>query len=742
VLLLLSALLPLNAQVGKVGINTTTPAATLHVADSSVLFTGPDTLPGSPAPPPVSGPGTRMMWYADKAAIRAGHVLGLQWDKDSVGVHSAAFGLNLKAKGFATFIGGGQNNSAIGTRAFVGGGIDNKATGSEAVAAGGENNTASGSGSFIGGGVDMTASGSRSFVGGGFGNIASGSESFIGGGQANRAPGLSSFVGGGSNNKATGDHSFAGGGGGLLARSFGESVVGVNNTDYTPASTTAFNTNDRLFVIGNGTDSTARRNAVTVLKNGRVGIGTATPAARLHVLDSSVVFTGPATLPASPGAPPVSGPGTRMMWYPEKAAFRAGQVGGTEWNRDSVGVNSAAFGAGAKAKGAGSFVGGGSTNTASGSSSFIGGGLGNNASGNRSFVGGGSFNTVSGFAAFVAGGENNVASGYGSFTGAGVNLRSPSFCEVVFGLNNTLYTPSSATSFNADDRLFVIGNGSSTFARSNAVTVLKNGRVGIGTDTPDLLMEIRGPASSADGATLALGGIGSDQAEAGRIRFLDGTTSTNWRGIYMHHDGTLNKFHIGVHSNSTNDPADDLPIITIERGDNQVGIGTTTPGFLFEVNGSAGKPGGGSWGASSDVRLKTNVAPYTDGLASVLSIDPVTYRYNELSGYDPGKTYVGVIAQQLQEVAPYMVSVSDRVAADGQTGYLTVDNSAMTYMLINAVKEQHAIIEEQQRLIGQQQHAIQIQDARMANLEQQLANVLALLVTEPVTSAPEKEANE
>jgi hypothetical protein len=49
---------------------------------------------------------------------------------------------------------------------------------------------------------------------------------------------------------------------------------------------------------------------------------------------------------------------------------------------------------------------------------------------------------------------------------------------------------------------------------------------------------------------------------------------------------------------------------------------------------------------------------------------------------------VGVIAQELQDVAPYMVAVSERTSENG-TAYLTVDNSAMTYMLINAVKELH-----------------------------------------------------
>ncbi|MEO6131133.1 MAG: hypothetical protein ABIQ02_04750 [Saprospiraceae bacterium] len=41
---------------GRVGINTTTPAAMLHIKDSSVVFTAASALPGVP---PVSGTGNR-----------------------------------------------------------------------------------------------------------------------------------------------------------------------------------------------------------------------------------------------------------------------------------------------------------------------------------------------------------------------------------------------------------------------------------------------------------------------------------------------------------------------------------------------------------------------------------------------------------------------------------------------------------------------------------------------------------
>jgi hypothetical protein len=83
---------------------------------------------------------------------------------------------------------------------------------------------------------------------------------------------------------------------------------------------------------------------------GRIGINTTSPAAMLHVRDSNVVFTGPATLPATPGNPPVSGQGVRMMWYPNKAAFRAGYVNATNWNRDSIGDFSFSAGNDSKAK--------------------------------------------------------------------------------------------------------------------------------------------------------------------------------------------------------------------------------------------------------------------------------------------------------------------------------------------------------------------------------------------------------
>jgi len=51
------------------------------------------------------------------------------------------------------------------------------------------------------------------------------------------------------------------------------------------------------------------------------------------------------------GAIPTSGAGTRMMWYPEKAAFRVGRVTGTHWDNNNIGNYSIAMGYNAKATG-------------------------------------------------------------------------------------------------------------------------------------------------------------------------------------------------------------------------------------------------------------------------------------------------------------------------------------------------------------------------------------------------------
>lgn len=118
----------------RVGIGTNTPLARLHVADSSVLFSAMPVLPATPQAPPVQGAGTRMMWYADKAALRYGKVSNTQWDMDSIGKYSFAGGENVKAYGdYSTALGLNNEARGFGSAAL---GVLSKAYGIESFAIG------------------------------------------------------------------------------------------------------------------------------------------------------------------------------------------------------------------------------------------------------------------------------------------------------------------------------------------------------------------------------------------------------------------------------------------------------------------------------------------------------------------------------------------------------------------------------------------------------------------------------
>jgi hypothetical protein len=155
---------------------------------------------------------------------------------------------------------------------------------------------------------------------------------------------------------------------------------------------------------------------------------------------------------------------------------------------------------------------------------------------------------------------------------------------------------------------------------------------------------------------------------------------------------------------------DDFSKMTLTPSGNLgVGNNATNPAYTLFVDGDAGKPGGGSWSSSSDHRLKQNINSYTDGLAEIQKIHPVTYQYNTLSGYDTETEHVGIIAQELQKIAPYMVSEDER-------GYLDVDNSAMTYMLVNAVKELNVNNDKLLSMIEQLSEQVQEQQQTITEL--------------------------
>jgi len=84
---------------------------------------------------------------------------------------------------------------------------------------------------------------------------------------------------------------------------------------------------------------------------------------------------------------------------------------------------------------------------------------------------------------------------------------------------------------------------------------------------------------------------------------------------------------------------------------------------------------------TSDKHLKTNIQTIDNAIAKVMSLDGVTFNWNELAeDKDPTVREPGVIAQQVQQVQPEAVTTRDN-------GYLAVRYEKLVPLLIEAIKD-------------------------------------------------------
>jgi hypothetical protein len=232
----------------------------------------------------------------------------------------------------------------------------------------------------------------------------------------------------------------------------------------------------------------------------------------------------------------------------------------------------------------------------------------------------------------------NKAGGWFSFAaGRHMKLTSNADCTFVWGYSSDAQTISTANAF----LIFPAGTA---------------GKVGIGTKSPNELLEVGGE---------------------GRAFFGDGGGYTR-KGLLI--DG------IGVSTAARLEAFDygsgtGLNLVLNTWGHGNVGIDTTSPGYKLEVNGSAGKPGGGSWSNSSDERLKDITGAYEGGLSEILELRPITFYYKEGNerGLPSDEGYVGFIAQEVREVFPEAVS-------EGPDGYLDFNMHPVNVAVINAIK--------------------------------------------------------
>lgn len=296
----------------------------------------------------------------------------------------------------------------------------------------------------------------------------------------------------------------------------------------------------------------------------------------------------------------------------------------------------------------------------------------------------GSTNTALGSQALRANhnANNNVAVGYNALAGtnndgntavgtdAGLNAANGTNCTFIgyqAGINSGNLTNATAIGYNA------------TVTSNNSLVLgdIGNISVGIGISNPSNVLHVKGGGEhqvTIEAYAIPVGLLlKASGADAARIRHMNGAG-----GYLQMQDFTAGWSETGL---------------VVNQG--SVGIGTTAPTAKLSVNGSANNATG-NWGTFSDERVKTISGEFTDGLNVIKKIRPVTFNYNENAPYKISSEQVGIVAQELEKIAPYMVT---KKAYQNFNDLREVNNQAYVFLLINAVKEQQNRIEDLEKLI-------------------------------------------
>jgi trimeric autotransporter adhesin len=302
----------------------------------------------------------------------------------------------------------------------------------------------------------------------------------------------------------------------------------------------------------------------------------------------------------------------------------------------------------------------------------------------------GNANTASGFSALAANtsGNNNTAAGWNSLvnnTTGGSNTADGS---------NTLQSNTTGT----------LNTGVGVLALSANTTGTDNTAIGVSALTANTTgydnISVGGLASNTTGSENTCIGSGCDVATGN----LTNATAIGASAVVGESNALVLGSVKGVKGASSNV---------------NVGIGTTTPANIFTIAQGAGDAIADGWSTYSSRRWKTNIQPLQGALEKVEQLRGVSYDLKA-----NGKHEVGVIAEEVGAVVPEVVTWEEN-GKDARS----VDYSRLTALLIEATKEQQALIHEQQEQIRTQQAQMKLQQAQIARLGSQVNAIRTALKT-------------
>lgn len=392
------------------------------------------------------------------------------------------------------------------------------------------------------------------------------------------------------------------------------------------------------YSVAMGLQTTASNFAATALGNETIASGENTTA-----LGRATLATGDNALATGRNTEATGTSSTAMGSYTEAIGHFSFAIG---HESSASGETSIAMGRDTQASGENSTAMGNNTTASSLNSTAM--GENTTASSVASTAMGG--DTTASGAYSTAMGRNTTASGVYS-TAMGFSTNSDAFRSIAIGsFNIGGGMPSSWTS---TDPLFEIGNGSSNDNRNNAVTVLKNGNVGIGTHTPQDLLHLVGGHLRIGNETIEDGGSDILAFSSSLVPTVDGVDRL----------GGPNRKWLDV----------------------------------YATNGAI---------QTSDRREKKNIETLKYGLEEVLKMTPVSFNWKNKNNPD---LKLGLIAQDIQTLIPEVVKshsweineVSGELIKK-ELDRLGVYYSDLIPVLIKAIQEQQQIINNQKSIITKQ----------------------------------------
>ncbi|MFA6485976.1 MAG: tail fiber domain-containing protein, partial [Candidatus Magasanikbacteria bacterium] len=310
---------------------------------------------------------------------------------------------------------------------------------------------------------------------------------------------------------------------------------------------------------------------------------------------------------------------------------------------------------------------------------------------------------------------------YHAFPGV-ANPTRPTNMTISYGYstNGTSYTWNSSSGYTA----YTIMDFSSSDPAAEVARMNSSGFMGIGTTTPNSLLEVYSTTASS---SLTITAASSSTTIDPFIAFRTGATPATKFAMGVDSSDSY-KFKIssstglgvtdfltitsaglvGIGTSSPSATLTVLPatatgqILTVGTSTNSnifnigangyVGIGTSTPGYKLQVYIDASNEGhvdsDGSWARTSDARLKKNVSTIGNGLSTVMALRPVFYDSLSLSGNSVSGTNAGFIAQEVEQIFPMAVGTSEI------SGYKAISYDKFIPLLTAAAQEQQAQIQQ------------------------------------------------